>query len=182
MSDTNPNLLVRAVTFAENAHAGQRYGPHAYIAHAVATVAVLRRFDIIDEEILAAGYLHDVLEDCPQVTSAILFQHFPPETVDIVLCVTDGPGADRLDKKYWMYKKVRAHHNHGAVTVKLADRIANTEYSRIHCQRKFEMYNREHLQFRSELAYGNHQPQPLHVRAMWEHLYLITTSPTGIVY
>lgn len=62
-------LVLDALRFAADRHGNQRYGgvdglkSYPYIHHCASVVYVLQHFGVTDQEILAAGACHDVLED-----------------------------------------------------------------------------------------------------------------------
>jgi len=57
------DLLEKAIAFATEKHAGQKYGDKPYITHCL---AVLERVEgyTSDKDVLCAAVLHDVIEDC----------------------------------------------------------------------------------------------------------------------
>ncbi len=91
--NTQPKSLVEtARDLAKTAHEGQfRKGDTSlpYFVHVESVVAILANFAVTDETILAAAYLHDLLEDQPafepQMNAAM-----PAEVVAIVRCVTEN--------------------------------------------------------------------------------------------
>ena len=61
--DYHNNLICRAFQFAYSLHQGQyRKSGDAYIAHPIAVAELLRDLGG-DSEMIAAGFLHDVVED-----------------------------------------------------------------------------------------------------------------------
>lgn len=109
-------LLKRAELFARNAHKDQfRDGGEPYIVHPE-QVAQLLSTVTQDENIIAAGWLHDVIEDCniPRERLATVFN----ETVaDLVHEVT----MDRTDGvKTFPRLKTRE-----GIMIKFADRLSN---------------------------------------------------------
>src|SRR5437870_3151310 len=82
----NPNSLVaRAYRFAEKAHAGQkRKSGDPYFTHSVATAETLDRWRM-DEATIAAGLLHDVVED-----TAVTEEQLKKEFGDEIAFLVDG--------------------------------------------------------------------------------------------
>jgi len=78
------DLIDRALNFAAKAHQGQyRKGTDIpYIVHPVGVAMLLQEMDA-PAEVLAAGLLHDVVEDTP-VTPAQLKAEFGPEIARLV--------------------------------------------------------------------------------------------------
>lgn len=142
------SLVARAIVFADRAHEGQRYGDRPYTVHLQDVVAILYSFDLLDPNLLCAGWLHDTIEDTRTAHETLLAE-FGKEVADLVFAVTCGPGKNRFERNELMYPKIRSTPR--AVLVKLADRIANvTECWRTQDARLF-MYRREHPRFREAL-------------------------------
>lgn len=139
---------VAAREFATKKHALQRYGDEPYTAHLKAVRDVIRWAGIADEHPLAvAAWLHDTLEDT-DATKDEIEQHFGAEVVALVWAVT-GVGKNRKERNANAYAKMREHP--AAITLKLADRIANVEAS-ARVPDKLAMYQKEWPHFRDALA------------------------------
>jgi len=123
------NLEQRAREFATIAHAGQlrKYTGEPYINHPAAVVELIRSVPHT-EEMLAAAWLHDVVEDCGVTYGDLRDQGFDQWTCQLVCWLTDvsrpqdGNRARRknLDLLHTMEAPPEAK------TVKLADLIDNT--------------------------------------------------------
>ena len=116
-------------TFAAEQHAEkeQKHAGRPYVAHLDEVVEVLMRFgakEEVDFKLLAAAYLHDVIEDCG-VSRQMLETAFGFEIAGLVWAVTNEPGKNRAERHAKTYPKVRAAPL--AIRLKLADRIANVE-------------------------------------------------------
>lgn len=153
--------LRRAQALATEAHQGQRYGDAPYTVHLAAVVAVMERFGIVDVDVLAAGWLHDTIEDTP-VSRAEVAAAVGERAASMVDAVSDGPGENRKARKARPYRLIPQ--TPGAVLVKLADRIANVESASKARPGLLEMYRREHPAFRQKLQ------QDGEADAMWAHL------------
>lgn len=83
------SLVDRAIGFAARAHNGQKRktGNVPYIAHPVAVAMILQEMGC-DETIIAAGLLHDTVEDTG-VTLDEIRQQFGDEVADIVAGCTE---------------------------------------------------------------------------------------------
>lgn len=91
--DTNVQLLQHAFDFAAAKHQGQfRLSGEPYIIHPLAVAGILAELEM-DDDTLAAGLLHDVIEDCG-VTRAELAAEFGPAIADMVDGVTKLKLAD----------------------------------------------------------------------------------------
>lgn len=107
------NILRQALQFATIKHKGQTYNGQPYIIHPIATVGVLASVCPQDEALLAAGYLHDTLEDT-KTTYKELKKAFNQDIADLVLEVTKDK-----DKNFPNLKTDRG------LMLKVADRMAN---------------------------------------------------------
>ena len=82
------DLLNKAIKIAEKAHRGQtdKFGA-PYIGH---VMRVMNYGKTYDEKI--GGVLHDVVEDCPEITlETLLNEGFPNEIVFAIECLTKNP-------------------------------------------------------------------------------------------
>ena len=135
-----------ALAWGHEVHAGQRYGHLPYSVHLDAVADVLREFGRGDDPVLmSAAYLHDAIED-QGVTREQIAERFGERVADIVDAVSDPPGADRNARKAAAYPRIRDLDD--AVTVKLADRIANVQAG----GPLREMYRREQAAFRENVC------------------------------
>jgi (p)ppGpp synthase/HD superfamily hydrolase len=119
------SLLERkAFLLAMKAHEHQRYGKDPYMVHLFDVVGVIRRFECADPVILAAAWLHDVIEDTPRHYSDVAGAT-NLAVAEIVLALTDEIGRNRMERKLKTLPKLKGKLD--AQTVKLADWIANVE-------------------------------------------------------
>ncbi|ROR08867.1 HD domain-containing protein [Erwinia sp. JUb26] len=123
-------LEERARRYATKAHAaaGQRrkYTDEPYIVHPAAVVELVRSVSD-DEEMLAAAWLHDTVEDTPG-TLDDLEQRFGPRVASLVAMLTNSgnlPGQNRTARKVAHFRHTAAA-SPDAQTIKLADIIDNT--------------------------------------------------------
>lgn len=138
------DLIARAQRFASERHATQTYGERPYTYHLRCVVGVLARFGVDDDELIAAAWLHDVIEDTDAAYEDVAAAH-GERVAQIVWALTDGDGHTRAERKAHAYRKIRA--TPGAAVVKVADRIANCEEAG-----KLTMYRDEHPTFREVVA------------------------------
>ena len=81
--ETGVNLVRRAFLFSEEKHRDQvRKSGEPYLVHPVAVTAILSELET-DEVSLAAGLLHDIVEDCPVTLEDIVFE-FGSEVATLV--------------------------------------------------------------------------------------------------
>ena len=154
-----------------HADAGQSYDGKSYDYHTQAVVDVLMRFGEYDKVAIAAGYLHDVVEDV-NVSIKTIEDLFGEKVATLVGALTDEPGVNRKERKAKTYPKIKG--TPGAVKLKLADRIANIENGiKLNDKRFFLMYKKEHTEF--EKALRGDDPQE---KEMWDHLTTLFAAGT----
>ena len=91
--DTDADLLRRAYAYAAEKHEGQtRRSGEPYITHPLAVASILTELEM-DDATLAAGLLHDVVEDCG-VSREQIAEEFGEEIADLVDGVTKLKLAD----------------------------------------------------------------------------------------
>lgn len=153
----------RARNFAIKAHGGQKYGDGLpYVHHLDRVYGKLVQFDVDEESLLVAAFLHDTIEDTNVTAEDIIYNGFGAAVAQLVSAVTNGPGKNRAERHANTYPKILACP--GAVQLKLADRLANVEYSFVNQSPQLEMYRKEQAVFRAALyEEGVHS-------AMWKQL------------
>lgn len=165
-------IVDKARDFAIEAHGNQKYGYLPYTKHLYDVDIVLMRFGYEDDvDLRAAAWLHDVLEDTNTDYSEIL-KSFGKRIADLVNAVTNGEGANRKERQKEMFEKLLK--NVGAIPLKIADRIANVEWSILTNHSLLKMYVKEHSYFTEKIApfYGH----------MWNHLeYLISLGKVILI-
>ena len=101
---------------------------------------------------------HDLVEDC-RVSFNEASTYLGPEAAEIIFAVTNEKGKNRKERandKY--YQGIRE--TKGAVFVKLCDRIANVQYSKMTKSRMFEVYKGENDHFLEQLGYKDGRALP----------------------
>lgn len=164
--------ITKAQEFAAKAHQNKLYGQFPYFKHLqdVYQVLIDHGYSENDEDglnILTAAYLHDAMEDAGKSYSD-LKRAFNEDVAEIVFCVTDEIGRNRVEKKEKTYPKTKT--NPDAIVVKIADRIANTRNSLENPDDPqksgdfLKMYRKEYKKFRWALFV------PGHAVSLWETL------------
>ena len=108
---------------------------------------------------LRAAWGHDLIEDTRNSYNDVM-NALGQEAADIIYAVSNEKGKNRKERandKY--YEGIR--NTPGAVFVKLADRIANVQYSKMTQSRMFEMYKKENDHFLTSLGFVEGQAHPL---------------------
>jgi (p)ppGpp synthase/HD superfamily hydrolase len=123
--------------------------------------------NLTSEDILLSTWAHDLVEDC-RVSYSDVKRELGENVADIIYAVTNDKGKTRKERageKY--YEGIR--NTPGAVFVKLCDRIANVQYSKMTKSRMFEMYKGENLEFTKSLGlrgdgveYPGHEYYPMY--------------------
>jgi guanosine-3',5'-bis(diphosphate) 3'-pyrophosphohydrolase len=147
-------FVSRARDFGTRVHDDQLYGIFPYWKHLQDVENVLIRFGYGDDfELLAAAWLHDVMED-KGIQFHDIEDSFGIKVANLVLHVTDDHGKNRKERKANMYEKLKAYPY--STPLKIADRIANMEWSLLTNLSLLEMYIKEHRDFMAFLyKYAN---------------------------
>jgi (p)ppGpp synthase/HD superfamily hydrolase len=121
-----PSVIIRALELAAMWHEGQlRKHPEEripYIAHPAGVGFLLQRAGF-DDEVIAAGILHDVIEDCG-VTPEQLIESMGQRVTDLVLGVTEPKDATWEERKR-VYVKNLAEAPVESLAIACADHIYN---------------------------------------------------------
>jgi (p)ppGpp synthase/HD superfamily hydrolase len=183
-NDSGRPLALDARTFAAEQHtlAGVRYGDNPFEYHLDAVATILLAFGHDEYGVIAAAYLHDVVEDTP-VTIQEVGQMYGFIIRDLVDAVTDmkvdangvslGNRRKRQSLTHAKLRAIAAKRVDGNVVVnlKLADRIANIEESlRTANMEKLGMYFTEHSLFVAEVSPAGGDP------LMWSRLEMLIAS------
>ena len=169
------NQAEKAKAFAHEKHVGQTHGTRPFTYHLQEVVDTLHEFGYQDDDLTAAAWLHDVVEDT-STTIEEIYTEFGKRIGDLVDALTDGPGNTRMEKKSKPY--VTIPNVPGAVIVKLADRIANVRFTRKEGSKaeKYRVtYKQEHAGFCNALSKKGE------AREMWNILdNLLTGGLRGV--
>jgi GTP diphosphokinase / guanosine-3',5'-bis(diphosphate) 3'-diphosphatase len=119
--------IFRAASFAAEKHSNQRRkGARAepYINHPIEVANLLVNVGKIDDaDVIAAGLLHDTVEDCG-VSFEEIGERFGHAVADYIRELTDDKSLPKAERK-----RLQVEHapqlSHGAKQVKLADKISN---------------------------------------------------------
>jgi (p)ppGpp synthase/HD superfamily hydrolase len=118
-------LTLRAADFAARAHSRQRRKDEAatpYINHLM-EVALLLAQAGARVEVIAAGFLHDTVEDA-EVTPEELAREFSEEIAALVMGVTDDKTLERSVRKEQQVERAKSASREIGM-IKLADKISN---------------------------------------------------------
>jgi (p)ppGpp synthase/HD superfamily hydrolase len=112
------------------------------------------------DQIILAAWGHDLIEDT-RVSYNDVKEVLGFGAAEIIYACTNEKGKNRKERandKY--YEGIR--NTPGAVFVKLCDRIANVQYSKLTSSRMFEMYKKELDSFVVKLGYDDSNTHPYH--------------------
>lgn len=160
------------INFAISKHHNQTYGDTYYIRHLIHVSSILLSLNTKQasySDIITAGWLHDILEDT-NTSYSELKTNFGENVANLVYLVTNEIGKNR--QEIWEKTKTKISTDVKAVIIKVADRIANIEYSLQHKNKqKFNMYISEKESFNFINIYSNDE-YILHkdLKQMWKHL------------
>jgi guanosine-3',5'-bis(diphosphate) 3'-pyrophosphohydrolase len=157
--------IKKAREFALKAHTTQTYGGiYPYYKHLEDVYNILTKFGFNEDrdlDILVASFLHDTIEDT-NVSYTDLKKAFDENIAEIVYCMSDEMGRNRKEKKEKTYPKIRS--NPKSVILKVADRIANVEFSSTQTSGHIDMYRKEHKDFEYNLRIYRQ------IDDMWDYL------------
>ncbi|MBU0640569.1 MAG: HD domain-containing protein [Planctomycetes bacterium] len=119
-------VVQRARALSESAHVAQkRDSGEPYAMHPAAVARLLVGYGVADAAVLAAAYLHDVLEDT-DIDENTLHAEFGDEITGLVKELTNvGPPARRFAEKQLVLLEHARKMSPRAKRIKLADRLHN---------------------------------------------------------
>lgn len=151
-------LIKRARELATEAHAGQRWGRHPYTRHlslvATAAAANVQGLPVPLDVLVAAAWLHDVLEDTDASLEDVERACGEPVAEIVGFCtdvISGGAEETRAEIKertYALWREGYPDPVPGGVYVKLCDRFVNVHFANISLAKR---YAQEHVAFMSAL-------------------------------
>ncbi len=151
-------LVKKAYEFAEGVHAGQvRKSGEPYFIHPVSVASILTDL-MIDATTIAAGFLHDTVEDCPDVTLETIRTEFGDEVAQLVDGVTKLDKLDFTNREEQQAESLRKmilamSKDIRVVIIKLADRLHNMRTLRFQSGDRQRAIARETLDIYAPLAH-----------------------------
>ena len=151
----------------ETNHKYDGYLPYQY--HLRMVVSVCERFShhvepVAKDDIVLASYGHDLIEDT-RVTYNDVKSVLGHRVAELIYAMTNEKGKNRKERANEKYYQGLKDIKYG-VFIKLCDRIANVEYSKMTKSRMFEMYQKENHDFMKSLGYN----QNSYYKDMFSHL------------
>ena len=124
------NVFERALSFAYEAHKGQkRKDGGIYFLHPMEVACIIGSITQ-DEDVIAAGLLHDTVEDTP-VTADEILAEFGPRIAALVACETEDKRPEMPPAESWRIRKeeslvfLRDCEDPGAKILWLGDKLSN---------------------------------------------------------
>ena len=151
-------LVRKAYEFAENAHRGQvRKSGEPYFMHPVSVASILTDL-MIDATTVAAGFLHDTVEDCKDITLDTLREEFNDEVALLVDGVTKLDKLDFTNREEQKAESLRKmilamSKDIRVVVIKLADRLHNMRTLRFQAPDRQKAIAHETLDIYAPLAH-----------------------------
>ena len=174
-------LVEKAYKFAEQAHAGQkRKSGEPYFIHPCFVASILTEL-MIDPPTIAAGLLHDTVEDCEGITLDVIRQEFGDEVAQLVDGVTKLNKLDFADKEEAQAESLRKmilamSKDIRVVLIKLADRLHNMRTLKHQPEARQVAIARETLEIYAPLA---HRLGVYAIKQELEDLSLRYIDPVG---
>lgn len=143
-------IVKKARDFAIKKHGSQMYGENPYVYHLDKVYEIIINAGLgIDYQV--AAYLHDCLEDT-NTTKEELLELFNENVVNLVYSVT-GEGINRKERKQSTLKKLNEFND--GISLKMADRLVNILESKNTNLKLYEMYKKEHNDYKYLFNLGN---------------------------
>lgn len=174
-------LVEKAWKFAEKAHEGQvRKSGEPYFTHPCIVASILTDL-MIDPPTIAAGLLHDTVEDCEGITLETIRTEFGEEVADLVDGVTKLNRLDFANREEAQAESLRKmilamSRDIRVVLIKLADRLHNMRTLRFQPEDRRLAIARETLDIYAPLA---HRLGVYAVKQELEDLSLKYIDPEG---
>lgn len=152
---TAHGIVTLAANFAFEAHKGQRrkYTGDPYYEHVKAVARTVTEYGGTPE-MVAAAYLHDVVEDTA-TTFAEVLETFGPAIGTLVYHLTDEPMKGNRASRVAAHRSRLAEASDAAQTIKLADLLDNTATIVAHDPAFARVYLREKSELLKVLNRGN---------------------------
>lgn len=156
--EDNHLLIEKAYRFAQSAHEGQlRKSGEPYFVHPLSVASILVEL-MLDAPTIAAGLLHDTVEDCEGITLETIDKAFGPEVARLVDGVTKLGKLSFSDREELQAESLRKMilamgKDIRVVLIKLADRLHNMRTLGFQSQERQRSIARETLDIYAPIAH-----------------------------
>jgi (p)ppGpp synthase/HD superfamily hydrolase len=122
---TDADLATMALRFARRAHLGQyrKQSHEEFVEHPIAVARLLSE-EGLNGSILAAAYLHDVVEKT-EVEPSEIREHFGPDVAEVVEALTDNDSVDGYAERKRALRGQVIESGRDSILIYAADRVAN---------------------------------------------------------
>lgn len=158
VNPTGCYIVKKAYEFAENAHQGQtRKSGDPYFMHPASVASILADL-LLDPETIAAGFLHDTVEDCDNITLDMIRNEFGNDVAHLVDGVTKLEKLDFINREEQKAESLRKmilamSKDIRVVIIKLADRLHNMRTLRFQAPDRQIAISRETMEIYAPLAH-----------------------------
>lgn len=127
------NIIIEAARFATFHHNGtlRKYTGKPYISHPARVAGLVSwLYPAVTEEMVAAAWLHDTIEDCEEVSKQVITDKFGTKITELVWELTNNskwilsPNDSRAERKEWDIRRVSGISPEAKI-IKVADRVDN---------------------------------------------------------
>ena len=175
---TKSDFVKKAEEFAVDAHYSTNHYYDDYLPYSFHLNMVVKAsvdfIHLMSEDmrkiVIAACWLHDTIEDARKTYNDVMNATGSTEVAEIVRAVTNyGRGRNRDERMPdFVYDDIKT--TPGATFVKLCDRIANLQYSKLTGSSMFKKYKKEHPHFKEKLFVEGD------LQEMWDYIDEIFNS------
>ena len=119
-------MINKAIHYAVNAHAGQfRKGTRTpFIVHPMEVGVIVSQMTN-DEEIISAAFLHDKVEDCPEITVEDIRQEFGDRIASLVDCESEDESRTWMERKSHTIAYLKEEASMDVRYIAMGDKLAN---------------------------------------------------------
>lgn len=119
-------MVNKAIDFAVWAHKGQfRKGTGIpFILHPMEVGVIVSKMTF-DEEVISAAFLHDTVEDCPQVSIEMIREEFGDRVASMVDCESEDKSKTWMERKSHTISYIKEKAPREVCYIALADKLAN---------------------------------------------------------
>ncbi len=148
------SIVEEAHIFATSAHKGQvRKGTATpYIIHPEEVATIVAEMTK-DEDVIAAAYLHDTIEDCVGITKEVLAKEFNTRIAHIVSQESEDKSKSWMERKGGKIESLK-HASYEVQVIALGDKLANLrDIDREYQERGDELWNKFNMKDKNVIGW-----------------------------